>query len=118
MSDSNLIENSPTEWRTKRKKRSTLILLGCTMILILGSVYVWFLLNPTLTADTSPAKRGKAISAVYGTVSVEPIAQTIVRSQLGGVISSLKVKVGDVVKQGQVIAETTDVSSKAQVQQL
>jgi RND family efflux transporter MFP subunit len=92
--------------RRSRRQRGTFWFVWLLVLAVAG-VALW-ILRPQLTPELGTVKRGTAISAVYGTVLVEPISQSLVKAQASGVVSSVKVKKGDLVKEGDVLAEITD----------
>ena len=89
-------------------RRSFGVILWLVLAAIIGGGVYWWLAAPKLIAEVGNVKKGQATAAVYGTVLVEPVTQTIVRAQISGVLSNLKIKKGDVVKEGQVLAEILD----------
>ncbi len=66
-------------------------------------------------AEVAVVKVGKAVSAVYGTVNAEPFNQILVKSRTPGLISAIKVKVGDRVVKGQALVEIQDDTIRRQV---
>ncbi len=66
-------------------------------------------------AEISIAKRGKAVSAVYGTVNTEPVTQVIVRSRISGLLNAVNVRPGQEIKKGDMIAEILDETVKRQM---
>jgi RND family efflux transporter MFP subunit len=86
-------------------------ILWILLAVILGGVIYWHTATPKLIAEVGVVKKGQATAAVYGTVLVEPVVQTIVRAQISGVMSTVKIKKGDVVKEGQTLAEIIDESA-------
>lgn len=78
----------------------------------LGIVIVLLVLIPSLSskkeAEIGRVVRGNAVAAVYGTVTVEPVNQVLVKSRTAGVIREINVDQGDVVEQGDVMARITD----------
>lgn len=66
-------------------------------------------------ADVVIASRGKAVSAVYGTVSAEPTTQVIVRARISGLLNMVNVRPGQEVKKGDPIAEILDETIQRQM---
>lgn len=89
------------------RKSFGVILWLSLALLIAGGIY-WRFAAPKLVAEVGIVKKGQATAAVYGTVLVEPVTQTIVRAQISGVMSAVKVKKGDVAKENQILAEIVD----------
>lgn len=81
-------------------------------VFFLGGALIWWSLQPRKQAEVGVVRRGNATAAVYGTLMVEPEVETIVRAQTSGIIDSLLVKEGDLVKEGTVLAEITDDRAK------
>lgn len=81
-------------------------------VLVLLGVILYF---SRPEAEISIAKRGKAISAVYGTVSTEPVTQVIVRSRISGLLNAVNVRPGQEIKKGDMIAEILDETVKRQM---
>ena len=84
-------------------------------LLAAGAVYYFFFYDTVESAEVAPVVRGTALQGVYGTVDVEPVTEVIVRTRNFGMISALKFKAGDVVKNNQVLVETSDESIQRQV---
>jgi HlyD family secretion protein len=81
------------------------------VLLVVGAgVYFFFFYGTVKSAEVAPVVRGNALQGVYGTVDVEPVTEVIVRTHNYGMISALKFKNGDEVKNGQVLVETSDES--------
>jgi RND family efflux transporter MFP subunit len=66
-------------------------------------------------AEVAIAKRGEAISAVYGTVNTEPVTQVIVRSRISGLLNAVNVRPGQEIKKGDMIAEILDETIQRQL---
>ena len=92
----------------RSKKSLGLIAAGLVIVLALG----WYLLLPV--AEVAVVRRGTAISAVYGTVRIEPTDIINVRAQNGGVIqlsdmlAAGRGAIGRVVQKGDLFATIAD----------
>jgi RND family efflux transporter MFP subunit len=93
-------------WRIMRLALAIRIALAALVVLTI--LALCFCAGPRETAEVAEVKKGEAISAVYGTVSVEPIHQVIVKSQTAGVIDSLKVQAGEMIDQGALLMTIGD----------
>ncbi|MES2309846.1 MAG: efflux RND transporter periplasmic adaptor subunit [Verrucomicrobiota bacterium] len=96
--------------KTKAGSPSWLMVGGIILLLAI----LLFFTRPE--AEVSIAKRGKATSAVYGTVNTEPVTQVIVRSRVSGLLNSVSVRPGQEVKKGDMIAETLDETIQRQTE--
>lgn len=86
---------------TKRRHRGRLF-LGF-VVLALALVGAWVKLRARAVVVTTVA-RGTAIDAVYATAAVEAQDRVTVRAKVSGTILELKVREGDVVKKGDILA--------------
>lgn len=80
-----------------------------------GIGYYYYTYASIAVAEVALVTRGTALSGVYGTVDVEPVTQVVVRTRNFGLISAIKVKEGDTVKENQVLAEMTDEDMRRQL---
>lgn len=85
--------------------------------LLIAGLGGWWFLQPRETAETACVVKSTAISAVYGTVSVEPVSTTLVRTQSSGIISKVNVKKGDTVRQNDILAQISDEAVSLQIQE-
>jgi macrolide-specific efflux system membrane fusion protein len=92
------------------------LLLLILMLVAGGGAYYYFAYGTVASAEVAVVKRGTALAGVYGTVDVEPVTQVIVRTRNFGLISSIRVKEGDTVKNGEILADLTDDSIDRQLQ--
>jgi macrolide-specific efflux system membrane fusion protein len=88
--------------------RYWLLLLFLLMLAAGGGAYYYMAYGTVASAEVALVKRGTALAGVYGTVDVEPVTQVIVRTRNFGLISSIRIKEGDTVKNGEVLADLTD----------
>src|SRR5947209_7528695 len=99
-------------------RRLLLVAIGL-LILICGAGYYFFI----PVADVAVVKRGTAISAVYGTVRIEPAFVVHVRAQNSGFIrlaeefSAGRGAIGKAVSKGQVLATIADETTARQLRQ-
>jgi RND family efflux transporter MFP subunit len=90
-------------------------LLVLLALVVAGTVYYLFFFDTVDSAEVASVERGSALQGVYGTVDVEPVNEAIVRTRNFGMLSAVKFKVGDNVKTGDVLVETSDESVQRQV---
>jgi RND family efflux transporter MFP subunit len=115
---------SPSRRRAPRQlppRRSFLARSWAFLLLLLilagaGGAYYYFVYGSVASAEVALVTRGTALAGVYGTVDVEPVTQVIVRTRNFGLLSDIRVKEGDTVKNGQILAEMTDESLQRQLQ--
>jgi RND family efflux transporter MFP subunit len=92
---------------------------GAALLLVAGLIY--FLTLPV--AEIAIVRRGTAISAVYGTVRIEPTLLVPVRTQnagfiqLGETLSSGRGAIGKTVEKGELLATIADESTARQLKQ-
>jgi len=92
------------------------ILLALLLILSAGGAgYYYYTYETVASAEVALVQRGSALAGVYGTVAVEPVNQVVVRTRDFGLLSTINIKEGDTVKQGQVLAEMTDDNMQRQL---
>jgi len=91
-------------WNNKKLRWP--ILGGVLLVLLL--LIIIPLTSSKKEAEIGQVLRGNAVAAVYGTVTVEPINQVLVKSRTAGVLREIKVDQGDVVEQGDIMAQITD----------
>jgi len=124
MSTPNLEKTKPMH-RTKRKKNrwiGSVVVFAVIIALLAGGVMIALYFNREV-AEVVPAVRGKAISAVYGTVKIEWIENKPIKSenegyvQLSPGIYSGQSSVGLLVKKGQVLATILDESTSRLIAQ-
>jgi len=93
--------------------------IGALLILICGVVYYFFM----PVAEVAVVRRGTAISAVYGTVRIEPAFVVHVRAQNAGFIqlaeefSAGRGAIGKSVTKGQLLASIADETTARQLKQ-
>ncbi len=91
--------------RLPRTRRARLLLLLVAIILIVAIV-AWMLRKPAAPAlATSPVSRGDIEQTVEATGVIDAYKLVSVGAQASGQIKSLKVQLGDTVRQGDLIAE-------------
>ncbi len=99
-----LKEKFLTFWNNKKLRWITLSILG----LIVLALLLRPLLSPAEEAEIGTVVRGDAVAAVYGTVTVEPETEVLVKSRTSGVIKEISVEQTDVVKAGDLMAKIVD----------
>jgi HlyD family secretion protein len=92
------------------------------LLLVGGGVFLFTALSKS-TTKIDPTKlarvqRGDLARSVVATGKIEPIARVEVKSKASGIIEHLLVNVGDIVKEGDVLAELDREQLAARVQQL
>jgi RND family efflux transporter MFP subunit len=89
--------------------------------LLLGAAIVFFLTLPV--AEIAVVRRGKAISAIYGTVRIEPTLLVPIRAQNAGFIQLAQTlaagrgAIGKTVEKGQLLATIADETTARQLKQ-
>ncbi|MEM9398958.1 MAG: efflux RND transporter periplasmic adaptor subunit [Verrucomicrobiota bacterium] len=87
--------------RLKIIKPIYLVLIAIVAVPLVG-FFVYNFLN-IQEAEVGLVKKGKASSAVYGTVTVEPVTSAVIRTRINGVISDVLVKEGNRVNKGDLL---------------
>ena len=95
--------------------RNWIALVLVLMIAAAGAGYYYYVYGSVASAEVAVVVRGTALAGVYGTVNVEPVNQVIIRTRNFGLLSAIKIKEGDNVKEGQVLAELTDENLQRQL---
>jgi RND family efflux transporter MFP subunit len=101
------------------KSRRVWWVAGALLVLIFGVAYYFFL----PVAEIATVRRGTAISAVYGTVRIEPAFVVHVRAQNAGFIhlaeefSAGRGAIGKTVEKGQLLATIADEATARQLKQ-
>ncbi|HJT80447.1 MAG TPA: efflux RND transporter periplasmic adaptor subunit [Chthoniobacterales bacterium] len=97
------------------------ILVGALLPLIFLVALIWYWFLPV--AEVAKVKRGTALSAVYGTVRIEPTFVVHVRAQNSGFIrladalSAGRGAIGKTVEKGELLATIADESTARQLKQ-
>ena len=89
-------------------------------VLILGVAGYSVLARPASPIDPSrlaTVERGDLARSVVATGKIEPISKVEIKSKANGIIKELKVQVGDMVSQGQVLAELDKDNLEAQLRE-
>jgi RND family efflux transporter MFP subunit len=106
--------------KLKFPKSKTVLWIGAAAIAILFAAAYFFLMP---VAEVTSVRRGTAISAVYGTVRIEPAFVVRVRAQNDGFIrlaepfSSGRGAIGKDVKRGELLATIADEETSRQLKQ-
>jgi RND family efflux transporter MFP subunit len=87
------------------------------LALIIGAV-LFFRQQFSVTVPVGVAREGTALNAVTGTVEVWSYADIRVKAEIRGQISELKVKAGDVVEEGTILAVQASEQLKLQIEQV
>ena len=98
---------------TTRRGRVLLLII---LIAVLGAIVAWTLRKPAAPAlATTPVSRGDIEQTVEATGVIDAYKLVSVGAQASGQIKSLKVQLGDSVKQGDLIAEIDATTQQNQV---
>src|ERR1051325_1139834 len=106
--------------KLKFQKSKTVLWIGVTGVVVLFAATYFFLMP---VAEVTNVRRGTAISAVYGTVRIEPAFVTRVRAQNDGFIrlaeafSAGRGAIGKGVEKGQLLATIADEETSRQLKQ-
>lgn len=101
--------------RLPRTRRARLLLLLVVLVLI-AAIVAWMLRKPAApTLATSPVSRGDIEQTVEATGVIDAYKLVSVGAQASGQIKSLKVQLGDSVKEGDLIAEIDATTQQNQV---
>lgn len=101
--------------RLPRTRRARLLLLLVVLVLI-AAIVAWMLRKPAApTLATSPVSRGDIEQTVEATGVIDAYKLVSVGAQASGQIKSLKVQLGDTVKEGDLIAEIDATTQQNQV---
>ncbi|HEV8130720.1 MAG TPA: efflux RND transporter periplasmic adaptor subunit [Acidobacteriota bacterium] len=93
------------------RKKSRKILLWLLVLIVIGGLGVYsftVISRPKNTIDPSrlaAVERGDLARSVVATGRIEPISKVEIKSKANGIIKELKVEAGDLVREGQVLAE-------------
>lgn len=106
------------------KKRSRkLLLIALAAIVTLGGLgtYGYIVVSSPKTAidpsKIATAERADIARSVVATGKIEPIAKVEIKSKANGIIKALKVEVGDLVSEGQILAELDKDNLAAQLRE-
>lgn len=106
-----------------RKRSRQLILFGfITLVVITGLAAFGFSLKGRSKGEIDPSRlasveRGDLARSVVATGKIEPISKVEIKSKANGIIKELRVKEGDAVEPGQVLAELDKENLAAQVRE-
>jgi HlyD family secretion protein len=105
--------------KKKRRKRIIIISSVIGVILLFAIVLSAFTRGGTKIDPTKLAKveRGDLAKSVVATGKVTPIVKVEVKSKASGIVKKLYVEYGDIVKQGQLLAQLDKLEIEAQVDQ-
>ncbi|MFZ4832039.1 efflux RND transporter periplasmic adaptor subunit [Rouxiella sp. Mn2063] len=92
-------------------RRLVFIIVVCLLILAIGLVTYFRLPNP-IAYVTTPVHQGDIENAVLATGKLDAIERVNVGAQVSGQVKSLKIKMGDTVHKGQLIAEIDDLPQR------
>src|SRR5262245_29826127 len=93
----------------KKKSRKLMLFITILVVLSVGGAYSLSVMSrPAAEIDASRlavAERGDLARSVVAIGRIEPIAKVDIKSKANGIIKEIKVAVGDVVQQGQMLVE-------------
>src|SRR5215468_9708923 len=93
----------------KKKSRKLMLFITIVVVLSAGGVYSLSVMSrPAAAVDPSRiavVERGDLARSVVAIGRIEPIAKVDIKSKANGIIKEIKVGVGDVVQQGQILVE-------------
>src|SRR5213596_1906627 len=116
----NRSEHHTTSPRLKLPESKTILLGGGAAVILLFALAYYFLMP---VAEVVTVRRGTAISAVYGTVRIEPAFVVRIRAQndgfiqLAGPFSAGRGAIGKSVEKGQLLATIADEETSRQLKQ-
>jgi RND family efflux transporter, MFP subunit len=93
----------------KKKSRKLMLFITILVVMTVGGAYSLSVMSrPAAEIDPSRlavAERGDLARSVVAIGRIEPIAKVDIKSKANGIIKEIKVAVGDVVQQGQILVE-------------
>ncbi|MGB3392378.1 MAG: efflux RND transporter periplasmic adaptor subunit [Stenotrophomonas sp.] len=99
------------------KTRRNRLLLAAALLVLVAAAIAWSLRKPAAPSlATSPVTRGNLEQTVDATGVIDAYTLVSVGAQASGQIKSLKVQLGDVVKQGELIAEIDSTTQRNSLQ--
>lgn len=123
MSTLNQEKSKAARARRKKSKWVGPVIVMLTLAALAAAGVSTMLYINRQTAEVVPARKGKAISAVYGTVKVEWAYSKSVKAEVTGYITFAEglysgvSSIGNVVKKDQALARITDEATARQIQQ-
>jgi HlyD family secretion protein len=104
-----------------KKSRRLLIAVGALVVIILLAVAGYSVLaRPASPIDPSrlaTVERGDLARSVVATGRIEPVSKVEIKSKANGIIKELRVQIGDMVNEGQVLAELDKDNLEAQLRE-
>lgn len=103
-----------------KSRRFVLVGAGIIALLILAAGGYTVLARPAVVIDPSrlaTVERGDLARSVVATGKIEPVSKVEIKSKANGIIKELRVQAGDVVSEGQVLAELDRVNLEAQLRE-
>jgi HlyD family secretion protein len=93
-----------------RKKSRKALIVSVVLLVVAGFTVFGFMKISGAKAEIDPSKiitisRGDLARSVVATGRIEPISKVEIKSKANGIIKELKVQAGDLVSEGQVLAE-------------
>jgi len=92
----------------KKSRRFVFVLLFIVLIAAIGVYSISVLSRPVADVDPSRlvvVERGDLAKSVVAVGKIEPVAKVEIKSKANGIIKEIKVEVGDLVQEGQILVE-------------
>lgn len=102
---------------SKKKKVIIWVSVIAVIILIIGVYFLLLRKNPQTEYTTAPVEKGNVIQTVSVTGDIIDKEEVILNFEIGGRITSVNIKEGDQIAQGEVIATLNDDDLNSQVDQ-
>lgn len=103
----------------KTRKKLTPLAWGIIIIVlvsvILGSVFLWWLLQEKISFETTNATRGNIHSSISASGSLSPVNEVEIGSVISGLVLEVLVEENDEVKKGQILARINPESINQQI---
>jgi len=102
---------------TKKKKIIIWISVAAAVIVIIGIYYFGAGKKPQTEYTTAPVERGDIVQTVSVTGDIVDREEVVLNFEIGGRLSSVNIKEGDQVAQGEVVATLNDADLNSQAEQ-
>lgn len=105
----------PKKTRKKLTPLALSIVISVVAIIILGSVFLWWLFQEKISFETIHATRGDIQSSISASGSLSPVNEVEIGSVISGLVLEVLVEENDEVKQGQILARINPESINQQI---
>ena len=105
----------PKKTRKKLTPLALSIVISVVAIIILGSVFLWWLFQEKISFETTNATRGDIQSSISASGSLSPVNEVEIGSVISGLVLEVLVEENDEVKQGQILARINPESINQQI---